>query len=133
MRKVLLVPLFMLFTLFTGDFLFLTNYASAGCCMCGTCGWGCTCRGTTAGCPKCAFPDTPMVRQVRQPLSPFISGTITSNHLRKLAHERQCQDKILRLTLLQDRYQAFDEQAFVVGSIPSEQRVAFNTATAAVN
>jgi len=133
MRKVLLIPLFILFTLFTGDFIFVTNHASADCCMCGTCKWGCTCRGTTEACPKCAFPDTPMVRQVRQPLSQFFSGTITSNLLHQLAARRECQHTILRLTLLEERYQAFNEQAFLVSSIPSMQRRAFNTVVAAVN
>jgi hypothetical protein len=40
---------------------------------------------------------------------------------------------MLRLTLLEERYQAFNEQLFLVGSIPSEQRMAFNTVAAAVN
>jgi hypothetical protein len=115
MRKIGLVPLFVLFTLFTSDYIFLTGQASAGCCMCGTCQWGCTCRGTTAACPKCAFPETRIARQVGQLFSQYFSETVNSNLLRKLA-TRQCQDKIVsRLTLLDEPDRAFAEHPFVVG------------------
>jgi hypothetical protein len=119
MRKVVLIPLFLLFTLFAGDFLFLTDRASAGCCMCGTCKWGCTCRGTTAACPSCAFPSSPMVSQLRQPFSRLLFETHTSNLVYQLADERQCQQKMLRFTLLGEKYPPFNEQVFFVGEILS--------------
>ncbi len=119
MRKVFLCMLFSLFTLFSGDFLFTTNTANAACCMCTSCSSWCTCRGTTAACPKCAFPDSPTFGKERQLLSELFVSANWFGQPRQFANESQCKRKIMRLVLLEAKYQTFKEQPFLVTNMPS--------------
>lgn len=127
MHRLILVPFVFLFTLFTGEFLFLTNQATAGCCMCGNpcVPWKCTCRGTTPGCPYCALPDTLSVREISKSQSAFDVQAVTSDRLRKLALDRQCPQNNYRSRLLDGKYMLFTEPAFVQAESTQDKIVAF--------
>jgi hypothetical protein len=127
MQKVILVSLFILFTLLSGGILLVADQAYAGCCMCGTCKkFGCTCRGTTPGCPACTRPVTVSMRDISDPRSAFDVQAITSNdRFTKLALDRQCPQNAYWLRLLEKRETLVLEPAFLQGESADDKIVAF--------
>ena len=119
MCKGLLVMLLTLSALLTADFLFVTNHAAAGCCMCGTCKpWLCTCRGPgVPGCPQCALPGPFSLRkEIRDSGSIFLVEAVTSARFPRLTIDGSCTRNRQMLRLM-DRIHPIVEGTLELDSI----------------